>query len=403
MDLKELEKEIREREADNDLASLFIIRHLLSPPDPDMLGFGGKRDIFRRFKKFLEKQGVLVEEIRQLELIFDIAFTFLEQEKKIINIVETEMGNKAAVLNLDEIDDFETKTAASRKYLLRDEDEEEIARLANMCTHIIAKPVPSSGLEKDKEWQEQKEKEIDEFFDQNSGVPWVKDILDAQSIRDSKDFPEESTYDGLMDFLRNYLDRTRVYEETKKFPSEGTFDFSDRREQGEKNEDLDNKWFEKLSKNDRNKLHITQMLEDVELQLRQLLRWKNFTAGKADVPKDILKDLIGKGGKIDQKVETTLKMTSGNPKILSFRDQFLNATTLGQLIEIILYRKRNFVDVFQDDSSFKRTEVMLKEIKSLRDPRAHVDQSFEWTDEIVNKTKTFTMEIITPILQWLGR
>ena len=55
MDLKELEKEIRERETDNDLASLFIIRHLLSPPDPDMLGFGGKRDIFRRFKKFLEK------------------------------------------------------------------------------------------------------------------------------------------------------------------------------------------------------------------------------------------------------------------------------------------------------------------------------------------------------------
>ena len=392
MDLKELEKEIREREMDNDIASLFIIRHLLSPPDPDMLGFGGKRDIFRRFKKFLEKIGAVP---RQLELIFDVAFTFLEQEKKIIDIVETEMGNKAAVLNLDGI--------SQTGYLLRHEDEEEIDRLANMCTHIIAKPVPSSGLEKDKEWQEQKEKEIDEFFDQNSEVPWVKDILDAQSIRDSKDFPEESTYDGLMDFLRNYLDRTRVYEETKKFPPEGTFDFSDRREQGEKNEDLDNKWFEKLSKNDRNKLHITQMLEDVELQLRQLLRWKNFTAGKADVPKDILKDLIGKGGKIDQKVETTLKMTSGNPKILSFRDQFLNATTLGQLIEIILYRKRNFVDVFQDDSSFKRTEIMLKEIKSLRDPRAHVDQSFEWTDEMVNKTKTFTMEIITPILQWLGR
>ena len=386
MDLKELEKEIRERETDNDLASLFIIRHLLSPPDPDMLGFGGKRDIFRRFKKFLEKIGAVP---RQLELIFDVAFSFLEQVKEIFNVTESELGYKVAVLNLDEeIEDY---------------DKDEIDRLANMCTHIIAKPVSSSGLEKDKEWQEQKEKEIDEFFDQNSGVPWVKDILDAQSIRDSKDFPEESTYDGLMGFLRNYLDRTRVYEETKKFPPEGTFDFSDRREQGEKNEDLDNKWFEKLSKNDRNKLHITQMLEDVELQLRQMLRWKNFNASKAEVPKDILKDLIGRGGKIDQKVETTLKMTSGNPKILSFRDQFLNATTLGQLIEIILYRKRNFVDVFQDDSSFKRTEVMLKEIKSLRDPRAHVDQSFEWTDEMVSKTKTFTMEIITPILQWLGR
>ena len=40
--------------------------------------------------------------------------------------------------------------------------------------------------------------------------------------------------------------------------------------------DNDNKWFEKLSKNDRNKLHITQMLEDVELHLRQLFRWKDF-------------------------------------------------------------------------------------------------------------------------------
>ena len=385
MDLKELEKEIRERETDNDLASLFIIRHLLSPPDPDMLGFGGKRDIFRRFKKFLEKIGAVP---RQLELIFDVAFSFLEQEKRIFNVTETELGYKVAVLNLDEeIEDY---------------DKDEIDRLANMCTHIIAKPVPSSGLEKDKEWQEQKEKEIDEFFDQNSGVPWVKDILDAQSIRDSKDFPEESTYDKLQDFLRSYLEYGGELPPpwaTKETPNL----FTDPTEQGEKNEDLDNKWFEKLSKNDRNKLHITQMLEDVELQLRQLLRWKNFNASKAEVPKDILKDLIGKGGKIDQKVETTLKMTSGNPKILSSRDQFLNATTLGQLIEIILYRKRNFVDVFQDDSSFKRTEVMLKEIKSLRDPRAHVDQSFEWTDEMVNKTKTFTMEIITPILQWLGR
>ena len=85
MDLKELEKEIREREMDNDIASLFIIRHLLSPPVPDMLGFGGKRDIFRRFKKFLEKIGAVP---RQLELIFDVAFTFLEQAKKIINIVK---------------------------------------------------------------------------------------------------------------------------------------------------------------------------------------------------------------------------------------------------------------------------------------------------------------------------
>ena len=395
MDLKELEKEIRERETDNDLASLFIIRHLLSPPDPDMLGFGGKRDIFCRFKKFLEKQGV--QKIRQLELIFDVAFTFLEQEKKIIDTVETEMGNKAAVLNLDEIDDFETKTAASRKYLLRDEDEEEIARLAHMCTDSIV-----GGIEADTISAGELGEYDKEIFDVNSEFPWVKDTLDAQHIRDSKDYPEESTYDKLQDFLRSYLEYRGelpppwATEETPNL-------FTDPTEQKEKNEDLDNKWFEKLSKNDRNKLHITQMLEDVELQLRQLLRWKNFTAGKADVPKDILKDLIGKGGKIDQKVETTLKMTSGNPKILSFRDQFLNATTLGQLIEIILYRKRNFVDVFQDDSSFKRTEVMLKEIKSLRDPRAHVDQSFEWTDEIVNKTKTFTMEIITPILQWFDR
>ena len=374
MDLKELEKEIRACEWDNDLASLFIIRHLLSPPDPDMLGFGGKRDIFRRFKKFLEKIGAVP---RQLELIFDVAFTFLEQEKKIIGVAESELGNQVAVLNLDEeIEDY---------------NKEEIARLAHMCTDIFAKPFHISELEIDKE-----------FFDQNSGVPWVKDILDAQSIRDSKDYPEESTYDKLQDFLRSYLEYRGELPPpwaTKETPNL----FTDPTEQGEKNEDLDNKWFEKLSKNDRNKLHITQMLEDVELQLRQLLRWKNFTAGKADVPKDILKDLIGKGGKIDQKVETTLKMTSGNPKILSFRDQFLNATTLGQLIEIILYRKRSFVDVFQDDSSFKRTEVMLKEIKSLRDPRAHVDQSFEWTDEMVNKTKAFTMEIITPILQWFGR
>ena len=74
MDLKELEKEIRERETDNDLASLFIIRHLLSPPDPDMLGFGGKRDIFRRFKKFLENSLIELKDlIRDQNALMQVA------------------------------------------------------------------------------------------------------------------------------------------------------------------------------------------------------------------------------------------------------------------------------------------------------------------------------------------
>ena len=54
---------------------------------------------------------------------------------------------------------------------------------------------------------------------------------------------------------------------------------------------------------------------------------------------------------------------------------------------------------------FGISDVLCKDVKDVSIPKRlqELDAPFEWTDEMVNKTKTFTMEIITPILQWLGR
>ena len=81
----------------------------------------------------------------------------------------------------------------------------------------------------------------------------------------------------------------------------------------------------------------------------------------------------------------------------------MNAITLGELIEIIIYTQHNhkiFSDVFED---FKQMEVyFLKELKILRDQMAHNDEQISCTDDLVAKTKTVTNEINSQILAWRG-
>mgnify|MGYP006997643505 CR=1 FL=1 len=107
------------------------------------------------------------------------------------------------------------------------------------------------------------------------------------------------------------------------------------------------------------------MLEDTEIQIRDLLIWiygstKDWIR-KEFVPKDVIKGKFGKDGVIDQKAEASIEM-GGTP--LDPARAFLNACTLGELIAIILHKPNKFVGVF-DDAKLVKTKVFLEELKKL--------------------------------------
>ena len=146
------------------------------------------------------------------------------------------------------------------------------------------------------------------------------------------------------------------------------------------------------------------MLEATEIQIRNLLIWiygstKDWIR-KEFVPKDIIKGKFGRDGLIDQKAEASIEI-GGTP--LEPTRAFLNACTLGELIAIILHKPDNFVDVFGDDKKLKKARVFLDELKKLRNPRAHADESIPWDDDMVGDTKTYTNFVITKILAWRER
>ena len=145
---------------------------------------------------------------------------------------------------------------------------------------------------------------------------------------------------------------------------------------------------------------INQMLEATEIQICNLLIWiygstKDWIR-KEFVPKDVIKGKFGRGELIDQKAEASIEM-SGIP--LDPARAFLNACTLGELIAIILHKPNKFEGVF-DDTKLVKTKVFLEELKKIRNPRAHADESIPWDDDMVGNTKTYTNFVMTKILAW---
>lgn len=173
----------------------------------------------------------------------------------------------------------------------------------------------------------------------------------------------------------------------------------------------EDQWFAGLPYREKNKLHITYMLEQMEIALRRLLKEKyakhdDWTKQKKYVPIGLIDKMHGeadangtrRGGEADAKAERTVKL-GGTP--LGGADNFLNACTLGELNQIILYRAENFKDIFYEGKA--GLTMIFEWLKEIRDPRAHADESLTWDINWVWRTKIFTDMIIDGVEKYLNR
>ena len=171
-----------------------------------------------------------------------------------------------------------------------------------------------------------------------------------------------------------------------------------------------------------NKLRIMLMIERTEETLRDLLvaRYKKYagwTKKKEYVHKDIIskmytEDFDGFRGLIDKKADDASNFDGS--KVLSHAEAFVNACTLGEVIEIIKYRKRNFTEKKNKETKkleggpYKKKELQraidnFEELKKIRDRRFHFDDQLTWGVEMVEKTKVLRDAIIGPIVNYLSR
>ena len=183
----------------------------------------------------------------------------------------------------------------------------------------------------------------------------------------------------------------------------------------------EDRWFAGLDYKEKNKLHVTQMIERMEIVLRQLLKKKyeehgDWTRKKEFVMPGLIDKMYGvpdakgvrRGGDADRKAERTLRL-GGTP--LGSIDNFLNACTLGESFGIILYRAENFTsgiskktiekDVFYGGRA--RLEWIFDSLMDIRNPRAHADESLTWNIDLVGYAKTLTDGIINAVTAYLNR
>ena len=409
----------------DDVASLFIIHDLLTPRSTitgnDFEVYESKIELYRKFKNFVAKKWFLNNDVpRQLETIFEVSFSILQKKGIIIPFmlsqdvmdhslpapddwtkeeIEYEIEHSPIQSEQDEEDFGVSGFILDLDEPIQNYNKEKIAHFKHICLDGIVKPRELSFPEKTD-------------FD----------------IRDAKDFPKPSdaTEDKIAEFLNSQTNEDIVHRRLRKFNDPKywkNFDWAKAKlskdfaefygEEFPKDEDLDHDewvkqqqddWKEKkiqgLSRIGKNKMVIDQMLEDTEIQIRDLLIWiygstKDWIR-KEFVPKDVIKGKFGKGELIDQKAEASIEM-GGTP--LDPARAFLNACTLGELIAIILHKPNKFVDVF-DDAKLVKTKVFLEELKKIRNPRAHADESIPWDDDMVGNTKTYTNFVMTKILAW---
>ena len=193
---------------------------------------------------------------------------------------------------------------------------------------------------------------------------------------------------------------------------------------GKKN-DVD-EFFDKQHEKDPNvvnKLKITIMLEHTEETLRDLLvaryeKYADWTRKKEYVPSNIIskmytKDFAGFRGLIAKKADDASHFV-GKIRILSHVQAFVNACTLGELVEIIVYRKGNFTEKKNKETKkleggpYKEKELQraidnFEELEKIRNRRSHLDDQLTWGVEMVEKMKVLRDAIIGPIVNYLSR
>ncbi len=182
-------------------------------------------------------------------------------------------------------------------------------------------------------------------------------------------------------------------------------------------------FLDKLNPNDVNKLKIMRMIERTEVMLRRLLVTKyekhaGWMKKKEYVPSGIIskmytEDYSGFRGLIDKKADDASNF-GGKIIVLSPVESFVNACTLGEEIEIIKYRKQNFMEKKDKETKkleggpFKEKELQhvidnFEELKKIRDRRCHFDEQLAWDVEMVERAKVLTDAIIEPIVKYLNK
>ena len=293
VNLYDLERHIESCVEIDDVGSLFIIHELLSYSPTGENEFDGlsKIELYRKFRKFVAKKWFLNYDVpRQLETMFEVSFSILEKKGIIIGWLNYPPNVDTDIRGFDEDDIAEAmesnpiqteqdKVDYGVDGFMLDLDEpisnynkEKIDHLKHICLDGIVKPRELSFPEKTD-------------FD----------------IRDAKDFPKQSdaTEDNIEEFFNSQTNEDIVHRRLRKLNDPKywkNFDWAKAKlskdfaefygEEFPKDEDLDHDewvkqqqddWKEKkiqgLSRIDKNKMVINQMLEDTEIQIRDLLIW----------------------------------------------------------------------------------------------------------------------------------
>jgi hypothetical protein len=156
-------------------------------------------------------------------------------------------------------------------------------------------------------------------------------------------------------------------------------------------------------------------------------KYAGWTREKKYVPPGIISKMYTEGeefdknnkriggfrGLIDKKADDASNF-SGKIKVLSPVRAFVNACTLGELVEIIVYKKENFTEKKNKEikklegGPYKKKELQraidnFEELKKIRDRRFHFDDQLTWDIEMVERTKFLRDTIIGPIVNYLNR
>ena len=423
MNLQQLKEYVEYCYEIDNVPALYIIYHLL-PTEDEPNPIVSKRDLWLAYRGFVGKKIKEWDEdqerqLRQMEITFDVSLSELDER----DVLSKDKRNEYFMLALDyppeDYDDkeFEEINEICKKRLDSFPSGTRPEKFNEFLEIFLGKIISST-----KEKKEKQEKYKITFEDEDEGltndrVVWFnpshiywKDLT-WNSVRDLKTFPkakEEMESWLRKRKLKDSLGEISDRELQRWIQTIGRFNRPSHSQEKPMEETSSSReeWFNNLSEEQQIKLEITQLLETLENTLRDLLDSKGFAAtrkwglGTEEKPNELRKKLDEMR---EKKREDALKQVMGDPKILTKSKEYLNATTLGELIQIMRYTQSNFKefdDVFAD---FEKTNFYLQEALELRNPIAHNDEQITWNEDMINKTKTVTNEIIKPIAMWFQR
>ena len=389
-----------------DIPSLFIISHLLV--NFHLGAYENKITIYRSFRNlvvFKIYAGKVGPDPRHLEEMFNTSFSIL-LKKKIICVTESRVKNKPKGYPILFRLCGEIEKGQGRGGHEFDMGKKE--KILDVCEKgfdvKLMKKIPKSDVSNDarkdirnsKDFPDHlsvKEPQIRKFLMSLDRDKWLRH--EAQSwLRLTEQQRRDNLKQLEQEKIRKYSRHTR--------PMQRKLDSSS---------NLADKIIAEANPIQKNKMAIKAMIDQVEIQLRDLVIWTfpNDTSWikKEFVPSDVIEGKFGKNGLIDKKSNEASKQGG---KILDPARAFLNACSFGELISIILHKPDLYAEVFDEKNDpgakgkpLAKTKIFLEELMTIRNLSGHTDQSVSWNDDMVANARTFANKILLPIIAWRER